>query len=49
MVWLKNIKMAGVARAKILQSRVLELEVGEITRPKSWSALETVINDGVLG
>lgn len=49
LVWLKNIQMAGVARAKILQSRVLELEVGEITRPKSWSALETVINDGVLG
>lgn len=48
-MWLKNIKMAGVAQAKILQSRVLELEVGEITGRKSWSALETVINDGVLG
>ena len=48
-MWLKNIKKAGVARAKILQSRVLELDIGEITGPKSRSALETVINDGVLG
>ena len=28
---------------------MLGLEAGETTGPKSWSALGTVINDGVLG
>lgn len=39
LVCLRNIKMAGVARAEMLKSRVLGDEVGEISGTKSWSAL----------